>query len=82
MHRMRRKDNGSATELVERLKVWEETVRNLLNDYMLIILSRWSRDAESPRHLARVMHKPATNAEQASDISPLDLSPKEKRPRS
>ena len=68
----------AAKKLAEKLKVREKTVRDLLRDYMLTTLSRWSHDAEKPReHLARAMHKLATNAEHASHVSPTDLSPKE-----
>ena len=71
----------AARKLATTLKVREETIRDLLRDYMLTTSSRWSRDAEEPRrHLAQVMHELARNAEQASDMSPPDLSPKEKMP--
>ena len=51
-------------KLAEKIGVRERTDRDLLRDYMLTTLSRWSQDAEKPReHLARVMHELATNAE-------------------
>ena len=67
-------------KLAEKLRVREKAVRDLLRDYMLTTLSRWSQDGEKPReHLARVMHELATSAEQASAISRTHPRPMEKR---
>ena len=66
----------ASKKVAETIRVKEQTVKDLLRDYMMTTLCRWNEEAGPvSHHLGAVMHDLATNVEAATDISPPDISP-------
>ena len=65
----------ASKKVAETIRVKEQTVRDLLRDYMMTTMCRWNEEAGPvSRHLGAVLHELATNVEAATDISPPDIS--------
>ena len=65
----------ASKKVAETIWVKEQTVRDLLRDYMMTTMCRWNEEAGPvSRHLGAVLHELATNVEAATDISPPDIS--------
>ena len=70
----------ASKKVAETIRVKEQTVKDLLRDYMMTTMCRWNEEAGPVNHhLGAVMHELATNVEAATDISPPDISPSSSR---
>ena len=70
----------ASKKVAETIRVKEQTLKDMLRDYMMTTVCRWNEEAGPvSHHLAAVLHKLATNVEAATDISPPDISPASSR---